>query len=64
MERLHAQLIASMDKHGVAQAALSPAFVTFETYIDSSYKKYPDRFIKMTSMLTKQTKGRMDKISI
>jgi predicted TIM-barrel fold metal-dependent hydrolase len=58
------QLIASMDKHGVAQAALSPAFVTFETYIDSSYKKYPDRFIKMTSMLTNQTKGRMDQVTV
>ena len=58
------QLIGSMDKHGVAQAALSPAFVPFETSIDSSYKNYPDRFIKMTSMLTNRTKGRMGEVTV
>jgi len=58
------QLIASMNEHGVAQAALSPAFVPFETYIDSSYKNYPNRFVKMTSMLTKQTKGRMGDVTV
>lgn len=58
------QLIASMDKHGVAQAALSPAFVPYETYLQSSYKNYPDRFIKMTSMLTDRTKGRMNQVTV
>ena len=58
------ELVASMDAHGVAQAALSPAFVTFERYIDSSYKNYPDRFIKMTSMLTDRTKGRMAEVTV
>jgi hypothetical protein len=31
-------LVRSMDAHGVSQAALSPAFVTFVKYIDTSYK--------------------------
>ena len=57
-------LIASMDKHGVAQAALSPAFVTFERYMESSYKTHGDRLVKMTSMLTNRTKGRMDEVTV
>jgi predicted TIM-barrel fold metal-dependent hydrolase len=58
------QLVASMDRHGVKQAALSPAFVPFETYMGSSYKNYPDRFVKMTSMLTDRTKGRMEEVTV
>ncbi len=58
------QLIASMDEHGVAQAALSPAFVTYERYLNSSFKNYPDRFIKMSGMLTDRTKGRMDQVTV
>jgi predicted TIM-barrel fold metal-dependent hydrolase len=57
-------LIASMNKHGVAQAALSPAFVTVEKYNESSFRAYPDRFIRMTSMLTDRTKGRMDEVTV
>ncbi len=52
------ELIASMDRHGVAQAALSPAFVPYEKYRDTSFKAHPDRFIKMSSMLTEYTKAR------
>jgi predicted TIM-barrel fold metal-dependent hydrolase len=58
------QLIASMDEHGVAQAALSPAFVTYERYLNSSFKNYPDRFIKMSGMLTDRTKGRTDQVTV
>jgi predicted TIM-barrel fold metal-dependent hydrolase len=58
------QLVASMDAHGVAQAALSPAFVPWEMYDESSYQKYPERFIKMTSMLTNRTKGRMADVTV
>lgn len=58
------QLIASMDAHGVAQAALSPVFIPFERYLDSSYKNYSDRFVKMTSMLTDRTKGRMNEVTV
>jgi len=43
-------LIFSMDRLGISQAALSPAFVPFEKYAATSFKAHPDRFIRMTSV--------------
>jgi predicted TIM-barrel fold metal-dependent hydrolase len=43
-------LISSMDRLGVAQAALSPAFIPWEKYNSTSFAAHPDRFIKMTSV--------------
>jgi predicted TIM-barrel fold metal-dependent hydrolase len=43
-------LIASMDRCGVAQAALSPAFIPWEKYNATSFAAHRDRFIKMTSV--------------
>ena len=39
-----------MDRLGVAQAALSPAFIPWEKYNSTSFAAHPDRFIKMTSV--------------
>jgi predicted TIM-barrel fold metal-dependent hydrolase len=39
------QLIASMDRHGIALAALNPAFTTYEQVRDQSYIPHKDRFI-------------------
>src|ERR1700733_11602677 len=43
-------LIASMDRLGIAQAALSPAFIPWEKYDATSFRAHPDRFIKLTSV--------------
>jgi predicted TIM-barrel fold metal-dependent hydrolase len=50
-------LIRSMDLHGVVLSALTPAFVPYETVAQTSFKAYPDRFVRMTSGLTTRTKG-------
>ncbi len=50
-------LIDSMNRHGVALSALTPAFVPYETVAETSFKAHADRFIRMTSGLTRQTKG-------
>jgi len=50
-------LIESMNHHGVALSALTPAFVPYETVAETSFKAHPDRFIRMTSGLTRRTKG-------
>jgi predicted TIM-barrel fold metal-dependent hydrolase len=39
------RLIASMDRHGVATAALNPAFTTFEEVYEKSYLPHKDRFV-------------------
>ena len=39
------RLIASMDRHGVAMAALNPAFTTFEEVYEKSYLPHRDRFV-------------------
>jgi predicted TIM-barrel fold metal-dependent hydrolase len=39
------QLIASMDHHGVAMAALNPAFTTYDEVYEKSYQPHKDRFI-------------------
>jgi predicted TIM-barrel fold metal-dependent hydrolase len=50
-------LIESMDRHGVALSAVTPAFVPYETVAETSFKKYPHRLIRMTSGLTRRTKA-------
>lgn len=52
------ELIASMDRHGIAQAALTPAFVTYETVLEKSFKAYPNRFIRATGLPTESTKAK------
>jgi predicted TIM-barrel fold metal-dependent hydrolase len=39
------ELIASMDRHGIAMAALNPAFTTFEEVYEKSYLPHKDRFV-------------------
>lgn len=39
------QLIASMDRHGIALAALNPAFTDYEHVVQTSYLPHKDRFI-------------------
>lgn len=51
------ELVASMDRHGIAQAALIPAFVTYETVVRTSYKEFPDRFIHTCGLPTDATKA-------
>lgn len=53
-------LIDSMNLHGVALSALTPAFVSYETVAETSFKTHPERFIRMTSALTRQTKGALE----
>lgn len=53
-------LIESMDRHGVVLSAVTPAFVTYERVAETSFKKYPNRFVRMTSGLTDQTKGKAE----
>jgi predicted TIM-barrel fold metal-dependent hydrolase len=50
-------LITSMNHHGVALSCLTPAFVTYETVAATSFTTHPDRFVRMTSGLTNETKG-------
>lgn len=45
-----AQLVESMDRHGVARAAVSPHFIAYDTFAETAYKAHPDRLIKMTSL--------------
>jgi predicted TIM-barrel fold metal-dependent hydrolase len=49
-------LIASMDRHGVAKCILSPAFVVpaYETFYETSYKKYPKRFEMFASVTARK----------
>jgi predicted TIM-barrel fold metal-dependent hydrolase len=49
-------LIASMNRYGVAQACITPAFVPEEVVAETSFKAYPARFVRMTSAFTRHTK--------
>jgi len=51
-------MIASMDRHGIAQCALIPAFVTYETVLETSFKAYPDRIIRAAGLPTESTKAK------
>ncbi|MBI3934307.1 MAG: amidohydrolase [Acidobacteria bacterium] len=44
------QMLASMDKHGIAVAALSPVFVGYERYFNSKWKQTPKRFVMMAGV--------------
>ncbi len=43
-------LVASMDRHGLALAAVSPHFVAYDTFSKTACKAHPDRIVKMTSL--------------
>jgi hypothetical protein len=51
------ELIASMDAHGIAQAAMNPAFEVYETIVQTSITPHLDRFIRSSGMPTIATKG-------
>jgi predicted TIM-barrel fold metal-dependent hydrolase len=51
-------LIASMDRHGIAQAALYPSLVPYEQIRDTSFKEYPHRFIRTSTLPTEDTRGK------
>jgi predicted TIM-barrel fold metal-dependent hydrolase len=53
------ELIASMDRHGVAQCALNPAFTTFEEVYETSYLPHKDRFVLTAGSPTVELKKRM-----
>lgn len=53
------ELIASMDRHGVARAALNPAFTTFEEVYEKSYLPHKDRFILSAGSPTEENKRGM-----
>ena len=44
------QCVQDMDRHGVAQGALSPVFTGFDRYVEGSFKSHPDRFIQMSAV--------------
>jgi hypothetical protein len=50
------ELIASMDRYGIAMAALNPAFDTFETIVKNAYLPHKDRFILSAGTPTESTK--------
>lgn len=52
------EMIASMDRHGIAQCALIPAFVTYETVLETSFKAYPDRIVRAAGLPTESTKAK------
>jgi hypothetical protein len=54
------QLIASMDQHGVAKAALNPAFTTFEEVYETAFVPHRDRFILSAGSPTAETMRRMN----
>jgi predicted TIM-barrel fold metal-dependent hydrolase len=51
------ELIASMDRHGIAQAALNPAFTTFEIVYKEAYLAHKDRFILSGGMPNERFKN-------
>lgn len=53
------ELIASMDRHGVAKAALNPAFTTFEEVYETAFQPHRDRFILSAGSPTAETHRRM-----
>jgi predicted TIM-barrel fold metal-dependent hydrolase len=55
------ELIASMDRHGVAKAALNPAFTSYEEIYQTSYLPHRDRFVLSvgwpTAAIRERTRG-------
>jgi hypothetical protein len=50
------ELIASMDRYGIAMGALNPAFTTFEEVVKTSYLPHKDRFVLSAGLPTAKTK--------
>jgi predicted TIM-barrel fold metal-dependent hydrolase len=50
MEDFSQQMLDSMNVHGIAQAALSPVFVTYDKYNGSKWRQTPQRFVMMASV--------------
>jgi predicted TIM-barrel fold metal-dependent hydrolase len=57
------ELIGSMDRYGVALAALNPAFTTFEEVVKAGYQPHKDRFILSAGMPTEKSKAQGGKLS-
>lgn len=57
------ELIASMDRHGVALAALNPAFTDFEEIYKTAFLPHKDRFILSAGTPTTRTKSLGDKVT-
>ena len=54
------QLVASMDRHGIAMAALNPAFTTFERVYETSFLPHRDRFILSAGFPPEEIKRRQE----
>jgi hypothetical protein len=52
------ELIAAMDRHGIAQAALNPAYETYETIVSTDVTPHLDRFVRVSGMPTEESKGK------
>jgi hypothetical protein len=57
------ELIGSMDRYGVALAALNPAFTTFEEIVKTAYEPHKDRFILSAGTPTVKSKAQSGKLS-
>ncbi len=51
-------LIAEMDRHGVAQAALTPSREPYETIVKNDVLQHLDRFVRSSGMPTEGSKGK------
>jgi predicted TIM-barrel fold metal-dependent hydrolase len=51
-------LVGSMDRHGIAGAVLTSAFVTYEQVLATSFKAHPGRFIHSCGLPTEATKAK------
>jgi hypothetical protein len=52
------ELIAAMDQHGIAQAAMNPGPETYETVVKNDVLPHLDRFVRSSGMPTEESKGK------
>jgi len=52
------ELIAAMDRHGIAQAAMNSAHETYETVVSTDVTPHLDRFVRSSGMPTNDSKGK------
>lgn len=54
--------MVAMDRHGIDKACLSPAFVSFEQVVETSYAKHKDRYILCAGLPTRDMQNRKKKV--
>jgi hypothetical protein len=52
------ELVASMDRHGIALAALNPAFTSFEEVYETAFLPHMDRFVLSSGSPTAEIRSR------